>query len=415
MASTWAFPNPTHAYAYQEMLGFLERGVTVAVLLGERRPAADLAARFRPLLDRLVIVETVRQIHDQDLAALDREHPGRVDAFLQKVADELGRSVGDLRADPLVLRACTFTRLVELIRPRYLQSWFFYDQSFMTMFASQVLGIPRGISCHVDHELDDFAFKLVRLQLETADLVLAISERTKAELVARGSAGCSAKILVKRIGVDGAVFRQLRGQRPVNGAFELVSICRLEPKKGLLELADAIGLLREHGREVVVRLIGGVDPLHRESAAYAAELEARLVALHLTDVVVLDGAVPGDEIAIHLATAHAFLAPYVEVAGGDKDGIPTSMVEAMAAGVPIVCTDAGAMREAVTDGVEGLVVAQRDPAAFAAAIERLMDDDALRQRCGAAAAERFDREFDCRVTDAALHARVRELTSAREQ
>jgi glycosyltransferase involved in cell wall biosynthesis len=390
------------------MLGFLERGLDVRILFGERRPATSLAARFAPLLGRTIQVETLRELHLADLAELDRGHPGKVDAFLQRVGTALGRSTAELRDDPLVLRACTFARLVELSGARYLQSWFFYDQSFMAMFAGCVLGIPRGISCHVDHMLDDFAFKLVPLQLATADLVLAISQRTRDELVGIGGDECAPRILIKRIGVDGSVLRRWRGRERKARALELISICRLEPKKGLLFLIAACKLLRDRGRAVTVRLIGGEDPEHTASAACAAELQRAVTEHGLQQCVLFEGAVASDRIPVMLVRADAFVAPYVELANGDADGIPTAMVEAMAAGLPIVCTDAGAIGEVVTDGVEGLVVPQRDAAALASAIERLQDD-ALRHRLGQGAAARFDREFDCRVTDVELHRRVREL------
>lgn len=409
MASTWDFPNPTHAYAYQEMLGFLGLGLDVRVFYGDRRPGEGLAARFEPLLRRAVPVETVREIHEADLAVLDRRHPGRVDAFLQRVAAEVRSSVAALRRDPIVLRASTFARMVELAGARYLQSWFFYDQSFMAMFASQVLGIPRGLSCHVDHQLDDHPFKLVALQLATADLVLAISRRTRDELIRIGGPEHAAKIVVKRIGVDGTALRPQRGREPVGDAIELVSICRLEPKKGLPVLVEACDHLRRRGARFRVRLFGGEDRGHAGSAAHAGLVRTRIAEAGLGDVVLLEGAVAHDRVPDILASAHAFVAPYVEVAGGDKDGIPTAVVEAMGAGRPVICSDVGAIGEAVQDGVEGLLVPQGDATALAEAIERLAGDAELRARLGRAAAARFDREFDCRVTDVDLHRRVLEL------
>ena len=417
LASTWDFPNPTHAYAYQEMLGLMdlgrmELGLDVCVLYGHRCPSQDVAARFAPLLQRAFALETLQSIHDADLRHLDHHHPGKVDAFLQRVSAATGRSLAALRADPMVSRASTFTRLCELANARYLQSWFFYDQSFMTMFAAQVLGIPRGISCHVDHVLDDHPWKLVPLQLATADLVLAISNRTREELLHLGGPDCAPRILVKRIGVAADLLRPVRARRTRrDGTFQLVSICRLEPKKGLLLLVDACELLRQRGRRFRVRLVGGEDPGVPTSAAFAAAVRQRIAALQLGDLVTLEGPVGNDGIPAVLAAADAFVAPYVELDSGDKDGIPTAIVEAMATGLPIVCSRVGAIAEAVTDGEQGLMVPQRDAAALAAAIERLADDTPLWNRLSAGAARRFDEEFDCRVTDRELHARVRKLVS----
>ncbi len=415
MAPTWAFPNPTHAFVYQDMLGFLGRGFDVLVFMGERQAGRDVAARFRPLLDRTVCVETVRRIHTEDLAALDREHPGRVDAFLERVASAVGRSVSELRRDPLVLRACTFTRLAELAQARYLQSWFFYDQSFMAMFAAEVLAVPRGIACYTDHMLADFPFKLVGLHLATADLVFATSERTRRQLLQIGGAECAPRILVKPIGVDGEALRAVRAQRQRLGGdgFQLLSISRIEPKKGLLTLVEACAELMRRGRVFQVRLVGGEDSGHAASADYAGRVRDRIAEYGLSAVIELTGSMAHDAIAAALARASAFVAPYVETEDGDSDGMPTAVLEAMAAGLPVVCSRAGAIAEAVDDGVEGLVVPQHDAATLADAVERLMDDHELRARLGRGAASRFDREFDHRVTDETMHARVNEVLESR--
>ena len=184
--STWEFPNPTHTFVLQDMLGLRAAGCELAVLCGERVQAPDLAARFRPLVEHLAIVETLGDVHRADFAQLERDHADRLQAFLGRLAVATGRAVEDLRREPLVLRAATFTRLVELSGARCLQSWFCYDGSFLAMFAAQVLGLPRVLSCYVDHVLDDHPMKCVPLQLATADLVLATSERTRRELLASG-------------------------------------------------------------------------------------------------------------------------------------------------------------------------------------------------------------------------------------
>jgi glycosyltransferase involved in cell wall biosynthesis len=174
-------------------------------------------------------------------------------------------------------------------------------------------------------------------------------------------------------------------------------------------LLDACGELVRRGVEFHLRIVGGLDPGVASSAQCAAELRRQLAGSGLGGVVELTGPVGGDDVAEVLATADVFVAPYVELASGDKDGIPTSMLEAMAAGVAVVCTDAGAITEAVTDGVEALVVPQRDAPALAAAITRLGADPGLRARLAAAAAARFDAEFDAAVVDRDMHARIRSL------
>jgi glycosyltransferase involved in cell wall biosynthesis len=76
-----------------------------------------------------------------------------------------------------------------------------------------------------------------------------------------------------------------------------------------------------------------------------------------------------------------------------SEGMPTVMLEAMACALPVVVTDVGGVREAVTDGVEGIVVPPRDPQALAAALERLRRDPALGRRMGEAGRRRVQAEF----------------------
>ena len=76
-----------------------------------------------------------------------------------------------------------------------------------------------------------------------------------------------------------------------------------------------------------------------------------------------------------------------------SEGFCNGVIEAQAHGVPVVCTDAGGLPENVDDGVTGIVVPRRDPAALAAALTRLAADGDLRARMGAAGRDRVERLF----------------------
>lgn len=76
-----------------------------------------------------------------------------------------------------------------------------------------------------------------------------------------------------------------------------------------------------------------------------------------------------------------------------EEGVPQSLMQAAACGLPAVSTTVGAIREAVIDGETGLIVPPKDVPALAAALQRLMTDPALRARMGAAARSRAEREF----------------------
>ena len=150
----------------------------------------------------------------------------------------------------------------------------------------------------------------------------------------------------------------------------VVSVARLIEKKGLPDLVEACGIL--HARGIPVRLeIAGDGPLlgELESMAAAAGLSATL-----------RGALPHEEVRRLFDRASVFCLPCVVASTGDRDGLPTSVLEAMALGVPVVTTDVNGLNETVLDGRTGLTVPEHDPAALAAALERLLSDPELAAR-----------------------------------
>jgi glycosyltransferase involved in cell wall biosynthesis len=155
----------------------------------------------------------------------------------------------------------------------------------------------------------------------------------------------------------------------------LLSVGRLRAPKDFLTLVRAVALL-EPGS---VRLrIAGDGP---DRAALAGEIEH----LGLGEMVELLGT--RTDVAELLAAAHVF------VLSSDSEGLPMSVLEAMAAGVPVVATAVGGIPELVADGETGRLVPPRDPAALAAALAAVSADPELRERMGDDGRARAEREF----------------------
>ncbi len=93
------------------------------------------------------------------------------------------------------------------------------------------------------------------------------------------------------------------------------------------------------------------------------------------------------------AAAAVFAMPSRVATGGDRDGIPNVVLEAMATGLPVVATSVSGIPEAVSDGRTGLLVEPDDVTALADALERVLTDAALSSRFGAAARARITEEF----------------------
>jgi glycosyltransferase involved in cell wall biosynthesis len=169
-------------------------------------------------------------------------------------------------------------------------------------------------------------------------------------------------------------------------ADRILSVGRLVPKKGFRDLVDALALIDTKGLRVRADVYGG-GPLRDE-------LEARVDGLGLEGRLTFHGARLQDEIIAAYRRAAVFVLAPVVTDDGDRDGIPNVLVEAMASGVPVVATRISGIPELITDGIDGLLVREHDPAALAGAIERLLRDPGLAARLGRAGRVRVEREFD---------------------
>ena len=412
-AVTGEFPLYFHSFAYQELVGLHEGlGAEVRVFHLLDGDQGQLDDSFRYLSRSRQRLPNAREIWAADLAYYQARMPERVDALLGRIAAASGLTVEEVVADEALQRAFTFTRRLELWQPDYIHTYFFYAESLGGLVAQQLLGIPRGVTAYADHVLDDWPMKVVPLHVETADLVVATSRRVRDELLDASGVATSdlkAKIVVKPNGVDGRRFPFSERRAPSGGGIEVVSVSRIEPKKGLLELVDVAVECERRGLPVRFHVVGGPDTGRPDSVAYAAALDEKVERSGVTGSFSMHGRRSQRELVPLLRDVDAFVAPYIETEEGDKDGIPTAVLEAMSSGLAIVATDAGSITEVIDDGVEGRVVAQRDPGAMAAALAELLAEPGLAGRMGRHAHERFERDFDVSVTEGSLHERLARL------
>ncbi|MGH9112705.1 MAG: glycosyltransferase [Acidimicrobiales bacterium] len=218
------------------------------------------------------------------------------------------------------------------------------------------------------------ARRLKRLVLGRAAAVLPVSDDIARTLGLEGAP-------VLRMGVDTQAIRTNVGVRaPQEGL--LVYVGRLADKKGVDVLVDAVARLPSARLEVV-----GDGPDR-------AALEASAQRLGVGDRVSFAGRLPKHEVLAALARAHAVVIPSRVGAGGDMEGTPVVLCEAMAAGVPVVASDLGGLGECLDDGITGLLVPPGDADALAATLAKVLsgsiDLDALGRAAAAEAARSLD-------------------------
>jgi colanic acid/amylovoran biosynthesis glycosyltransferase len=169
---------------------------------------------------------------------------------------------------------------------------------------------------------------------------------------------------------------------------EVVAVGRLVEKKGFDVLVDAVALLAAQGHQVPC-LVAGDGPL-------AEDLAARARGAGVQHLVRFLGPLPENEIRALVAGAAVLAAPCVVGADGNADGLPTVLLEALALGTPCVSTYVTGIPEVVRHESTGLLVPPGDASALAAALERLLGDEALQGRVARQGRALVEAEFDLR-------------------
>jgi glycosyltransferase involved in cell wall biosynthesis len=239
-------------------------------------------------------------------------------------------------------------------------------------------------------------FGFLRMQVKVARAlprVVTVSESSKADIATQMGVEVE-RMTVVPVGVDHTVFRPRAEVSPVPGRIMVTSSSDV-PMKGLVPLLEAVAKLRTE-RDIELVVIG--NPRTDGRVAKAIE------RLDLSSIVRCVTGISDDELAQNYAQAEVAVVPSL------YEGFSLPAIEAMACGVALVATTGGALPEVVgEDGVTGLLVTPDDPGALAAAIGRLLDDDELRHRLGAAGRQRVLGRFTWQVTAAGTAAEYRAL------
>jgi phosphatidyl-myo-inositol alpha-mannosyltransferase len=159
------------------------------------------------------------------------------------------------------------------------------------------------------------------------------------------------------------------------GGPTVLFVGRLEPRKGLVYLVRAFLRLKPSFPRLRLLVVGRDDKHQREKLM-------AMVPPRLRPDLLFVGAVPQEDLPSYYASADVFCAPSL---GGESFGIV--LVEAMAVGLPVVCSNIGGYRDLVRDDQEGLLVPPRDPESLAEALGALLDNPARRAALGEVACQ----------------------------
>ncbi len=297
----------------------------------------------------------------------------------------LMRSYSSFRGKRVVWKSVYFAREVLRRDVKHIHAHFAWVATDSARLISKLTGITYSLTAHMSDINLNADYNLYD-KLKDAEYIFTCTKGNKKYLGEKFGEEILGKTTAIYHGVNTRMF--VCNGRQVSPEVDILSIGRLVRTKGLEYLINACALLTSKGLAIKCVIVG--QGPEREN------LEELISGLDLTGVVEIKDTVPHSKVSELYLSSRLLVLPVLSV-DGYPQGIPNVIAEAMAMGLPVVASDVPDIPELITDGKDGVLVVDKDPAALAVAIEKLLLDEKMRQRLSKAARRKVEEVFDSNV------------------
>ena len=369
------YPQPSQSFIRRELKGLERLGLTVERIAMRRSDQALKDPQDEQELARTAYVldaGTVGLLMGLLGALLTR--PARFWAAFRG-AMSLGRAspAGRLRHLIYLAEACKVLGMVQASGVQHMHAHFGTNSTTVAMLVRLLGGPSYSFTVHGPEEFDAPRALSLSAKMENAAFTVAISQYGRSQLCRWQPHTAWPRIKVVHCGIDPGLFPD--PALPPDEGVKLVTIGRLSEQKGQLILPRVVAMLRDEIPGLHLTLIGDGE--------LRAPLEQAIWAEGLQDHITLAGWSAEDGVRSALAQSHALILPSF------AEGLPMVIMEAMAAGRPVISTYVAGIPELVQDGKTGWLVPAGDAGALADAVRALAAaKPAMRAEMGAAARDR---------------------------
>ena len=385
---TGAYPRATDTFIQREVAALRERGVEVHTF-AVRRPAADQhigPAQAAEAASTTYLLPASAWVVVRALAAAGR-HPRRFLGAAALARRTHPRGVrGALTQCAYFLEAAVLARQLRRLSVQHVHNHFPDSSGTVAMLAAHLAGVRFSFTMHGAEILRDVAKWRLDEKVARAAFGVSVSWYGRAQAMLVSPPEAWPRLHVVRCGIDADQYPPTHhsGQRS-----QVLFVGRIDPVKGVPVLLDAFVAVLRDRPSARLTLVG--DGPGRDAAQQQA------VALGIDRAVHFAGYATSAEVAEHLAAADVFVLPSF------FEGIPVSLMEAMAAQVPVVASQLPGIAELVEHGEHGYLVPAGHTEQLAERITALLSQPAVRQRMGVAGRAKVQAEFDVSVAAAQLH------------
>lgn len=400
------FPRLSETFVLNELLELERQGVEVEIYSLLKPPPEARHALLGELKAQVRYLPSTGACNGLKLRAGD-------DAETVRLGDTLPfDGIGDFAGDPIFaaktpeevatlhIKAATLALALRLRGLKHMHAHFGSDATTVALLAARMTGVGYSYTAHARDIYHLYASPAADAAMRRAKIcesafVATVSEYNRRHL-AQIAPGAADRIHRVYNGVDLTRLVPAKGERRPG---EILAVGRMIEKKGFSDLIEACALLAAEGTPFRCRIIGD-GPLR-------PALEAQAAQLGLEDRVEMPGALPHEAVLAEMREASVLAAPFVIADSGDRDGLPTVLLEALALSTPAVTTSVTGAPEIVEDGVTGRIVTPGAPREFADALRSVLADPKTAAEMGRQARRRAEDRFDLRTNVGLLHHLIR--------
>lgn len=375
------FPRLSETFILNELLGQESTGRCARVFA---RKQSDDEPRHESY-DRLrAIVEPFPPFQELDpLASILPLVGGQGGLGRLETVYRLSQLLPSFRGTRLVSEALYLSRRCHELGLRHVHVHFASEAAVVAMFSNLLGGPGYSVTAHAkDIYQSELTPELLQRVIVNSRFTVTVCEANRKFLIDTLGPGVESRL---RVLYNGIATENWEGSSSRDEC-HVLAVGRLVEKKGFHVLVSALTRLHREGKDIHATIIGDGEQ--------RASLEAAIAERGMTKRIRLVGSLTQDQVRPWMMRASIFCAPCVIAQNGNRDALPTVLLEAMASGLPVITTPVTGIPEIVQGGRAGVLVPCGDAEALAEAIDSLLSDSTRRQKLATAGMHQVRQVFD---------------------
>jgi len=278
----------------------------------------------------------------------------------------------------LLPKAIYLSQILKNYNVEHIHAHWASSPSTLAYIVSYLTGVPWSLTAH---RWDIVENNMLWEKVASAQFVRTIDKQGKGEILSMVGKSFQNKLVIIHMGVKVSAYpMEKKWESPI-----IACVANLVPKKGHLYLLEACQILKKRGLKFKCVLVG--------EGPEKEKIKEKIYALGLEDIIEMRGFLPHQQVLKMLQEeVDIFVLPSIVTEKGEKEGIPVSLMEAMAFGIPVVSTYVGGIPELVEGA--GVLVPEKNSRALAEALEKLIENPKEAKKLGEAGFYRVQQHFN---------------------